>query len=293
METKEDPTATRQEPAPLPTAGKAETGMRGVVSSATGAPPGRRDDVTLTEPNSPLRPESIPHESPITLRLNNAGQAWEEFNSMASTPPPFQLDPFSIHATRHRGSARVRRRPLALLATAVVGIGLGVTLVALKLSEHPPTKVSPSQLDNAAPQGAAAELAPKPVSAPAAVLPARREEQGAAAELAPKPASASAAVQPAQREKQGPRISAASDMHLEVRHKKTETSIWRGHLSPRLEEPTAKPDHEPMATVIAKPDNEPKTKPAAGPVEEFGMDLKRPTTRRQTKMMDEKDPYSP
>jgi hypothetical protein len=48
-----------------------------------------------------------------------------------------------------------------------------------------------------------------------------------------------------------------------------------------------------MATVIARPDNEPKTKPAAGPVEEFGMDLKRPTTRRQTKMMDEKDPYSP
>jgi hypothetical protein len=233
METKEDQTATGQEPAPLPTAGKA---------------------------------------SPITLRLNNAGQAWEEFNAMATTPPPVQPDPLRLYAPGHQGRTRVKRRRLGYLAAAVVGIGLGVALVALKLSEAPSAKVPPSSSVNA---------------------PVQAKPQEAEAELAPTPAAAPAAIPSAQHEKQSAKISATSDISLEGRHKKTETSRLHGHPSPGREEPAEMPVNEPTATVYAKPASEPIAKPAAGPVEEFGMDLKRPTTRHQTKTMDEKDPYSP
>ena len=53
-------------------------------------------------------------------------------------------------------------------------------------------------------------------------------------------------------------------------------------------EPAAEPKTEPKTELKT----EPKVAPAAAPVEDFGMNLQRPATRRPTNKIDETDPYA-
>jgi hypothetical protein len=85
-------------------------------------------------------------------------------------------------------------------------------------------------------------------------------------------------------------ISYAKDVSLDIKLEKTQRlarAVARESPSPPIEvQPRG---NEPKAGVQGKPE----VAPSSPEVEDFGMDLKRPNTKRPTKTMDETDPYSP
>jgi hypothetical protein len=243
MKAKEVPPATRRESASPSNPGKVDREMGGAVSS--GDHPGRS-------------------ESPITLKMRNAGRAWEELNAMPSTPPPLLSAAFDSLVPSSSGAARAgRKRSRVVVITAVVvGLGLGLGALGLRTRNQNQAKVvaPPSETTTApaAPKKQAAETVSKP-------------------DLTPDPVPAALP-----HEKQ--RIGLAAQPARVARPRKVEAPPARARLSsPRPAQLAPEPTLEPKPTA----------KPAATPVEEFGMDLAHPHTKRRAPTMDEKDPYVP
>jgi hypothetical protein len=117
-------------------------------------------------------------------------------------------------------------------------------------------------------------------------------------------------------------ISFANDVYLDIKLEKVEVpapgvraKVRSSQVAAQLPNADTRPDPKPDAKADAKfetkadpkadsrfdpkfdPKSDPKfdnrVAPAAPPVEDFGMNLQRPTTRRPTKKIDETDPYSP
>lgn len=88
-------------------------------------------------------------------------------------------------------------------------------------------------------------------------------------------------------------ITYANDIYLDIKLEKIEASTAQPRT--RAYSPTAA-SREPKETKpeVREVKNDPKPTPAAvAPVEDFGMTLQRPATRRPTKRIDETDPYVP
>lgn len=259
METKGAPTSTRREPTPRSTEGKADA-KAGTISS--GAPPG----ATL-----PRR------ESPITLRMRNAGRAWDEFNSLPSTPPPMSEPPSDAAVPNGNGPMRSgRRRSLVFLCTGIV-LGLGAVLAAFALRTGNQDRLLPAPSEKAPPQAARApeQAAPKSGS-PADDVPTRRPP-----DVPPTGVALQASVRPPTGD--NARVESKQGRpHGRLKKRELPTPLHRA-TSPQPSEVASEP----------KSDLRPISKPATDPVEEFGMDLARPSSKHRTKLMDEKDPYTP
>lgn len=219
-------------------------------------------------------PRAAPQQSPITLRMRNAGLAWDELNSMPSTPPPQSFDRSAPEPGR---SARSGRRHTLVIATAAVVIGLGVVVGVAELGKRHPNSVpapNPQQVIPSA-REKPAELVHTATPAPDVV------PLGQPPEKPPTKASAQPGATPPV-----PETSRTTGKRgqPDLRLRKREPLTSRSHRSsPRPAEPAP----EQRGEVV------PAAKPAAAQVEEFGMDLTPPKAKHRTKMMDEKDPYVP
>lgn len=86
-------------------------------------------------------------------------------------------------------------------------------------------------------------------------------------------------------------ITYANDIYLDIKLEKVEAPAVQARTKAHPPQIAAQKETKPEVREV-----KPETRPApaaAAPVEDFGMTLQRPTTRRPTKRIDETDPYAP
>jgi hypothetical protein len=330
METKDDPKVPRQD-AGLPSSARNDGSPSDGLASAQGGSDGRRsDEITLRVANPLLSQRRavaqlapIDPESPITVKLKNAKLAWDELSSMPQTPPPvISGQGIGMRSGGVDPAARPKRRRgvVFVLVATIIGAGAAVGVLALRAQKSPetvPPREHESQpLATATPKNPA-DMGQEPTSArvavPAPVPPPPAEKHHIRITVQPAEASLVLDGTAAQGnvisldlvKDQTPHMVQAtapgylpfkksftvdSDFHLDVTLKRSEppARARRGDHAPEI---AAEPAE---SAAQAKPvESGTKAKPADGPVEDFGMDLGRPATRRQIRKMEDKDPYSP
>jgi hypothetical protein len=85
-------------------------------------------------------------------------------------------------------------------------------------------------------------------------------------------------------------VSYANDVYLEIKLEKSEAPPQ--HLAAKVLSPQVTAPQRGNDTKL-EVKGEPRVAPSGPAVEEFGMNLERPTPKRSTKKMDETDPYAP
>jgi hypothetical protein len=86
-------------------------------------------------------------------------------------------------------------------------------------------------------------------------------------------------------------ITYANDIYLDIKLEKVEAPAAQARTKTHPQQLATQKETKPEVREV-----KPETKPAptaAAPVEDFGMTLQRPATRRPTKRIDETDPYAP
>jgi hypothetical protein len=339
---------------PIPVQG--EQGLRSVAPAApkTGGqsdlpaaaqgdkPPRRRDEITRKVPNpllhqqkpstAPTVPPRLDPKPPITTKLKNASQAWDEFNAMPVTPPPA----FDAHAARtvsipvNGGQAKKGRGVMfaSLSVVAIAGAVGGVLFFreapapqTKRLPEREPSApvvAAPEKPSTIAPKApiAAAEIPPAPPAPPAPSAPAKRHvsisvEPAEATLVLDGNAAVSGSISTDLAQDRASHVVQAtapgyialkksftleSDVSLRISLKKAPAPapVRGGHAKVRAPEPapTPAPTSKPMEAEV-NPKPAVEPRPKAEPSEDYGMDLNRPAKKRQVMKMDEKDPYVP
>jgi hypothetical protein len=279
----------------------------------------KKPDLAKEAPLLQVDPAS-PHSSP-TAKLKVSSLVWDEYNSMPLTPAPVAASEAAMLADASGGAQPVKRQRGLMIFLVVAIISAGALAGAFV-----PRGKSGSQVESqpvSAPKGPvpgapekSAELPKTPalaaVPAPAPAARAKRHVSitvepaeatlaldGAiqngpaiALDLAPdgKPHMVQATAQGYLPFKKN--FTLEGDVNLHISLKRAASPVFVSRPKARPAEPVVKPPV--VKPLVAKPlESEPSVKPRVEPVEDFGMDLPRPAVKRQTKKMDEKDPYSP
>ncbi len=285
----------------------------------------RHEDVA-----APLTPTPCPLDSPSAAKLKEASQLWDELNSMPATPPPQRLG--QVNPSDHAGPSLPSKRRYALLfalVTAAVGAGAGAGFFALRATREAastPAHESPRPATPVKPSDIVETRSAREVAMPTS--PTRREKRHIRITVQPAQASlvldgtvAKNNVIALEREPdQALHVVEATapgylpfkqsftldgDVHLDINLQRPEPQVAKprrpeSHVArlKRPEPPAAsalRPERlpDPPAETAQPAESVTKVKPVEAPVEEFGMDLQRSAPRRQTKKIDDKDPYAP
>lgn len=229
----------------------------------------------MGDPPPPLLPHkpstmSTPPTPTVPQTKSRTGLAWQEFNSLPPTPPPVMETKVVKPPVASPPVQRppVPGKPKGLVALAIAGavaIGVIAGVVVFGSSGKPaPQKSLPGAVapKAAAPTPAQVSAAPKAVVVP--VVPA-----------------GDLVAQPGKRRVEKAVVPApAWHVGAKVHPAKTVASRGAGVSDTSVDD----------NNVVMRTD--PTPAPATGPVEDYGMDLQRPT-RRPNKKIDETDPYAP
>ena len=220
---------------------------------------------------------STPSPLPAAPRINRTGLAWREFNSLPATPPP-GTDPEGVHPPVLNRPVHSKARVLSVVAGAfAVGVVAGLFVFYPRSKARGKAPLARSVIATAAVPTKPEEAArTKPVVLPVVPL--------AIPTDVPEPAEAPIEIA-AQRE-EIPR-PVHKNAYLDAKPKKAERP-GAPHVGPKSRGPQVAAPPPPNDTKA-----DPKEAPSATPVEDFGMSLRRPTTSRPTRKIDETDPYAP
>lgn len=321
METKEAQTVARQ--AAATTAPTGGIDGEAPASAQEGGGTRKRDDITLRVPNPllvhqkktpapapvarrPVEPAS-PHTSP-TAELKVSSLIWNEYNSMPQTPSPVSADQAQESATPSASpvTLRNRRGPTIILALVIIGAGAIVGALIPRGKTGPEVRPLPEpkvSVPGTPEKALDVQKAPVAVAAPPA--PARPSKRHVSITVEPAEASivldgivvgSHAIALDLLQDKSPHVVQALARGYLPFRKTFTlEADVnLRISLKKGAAPPVAFPKATPPSAPVAKSlESEPSVNPKVEPIEDFGMDLNRPAARRQTKKMDEKDPYSP
>lgn len=321
MESKEAQTVARQ--AATPTAPKDGAGSEAPVSAQTGNQGRRADEITLRVQN-PLLAQKAPPPDPApvkvdpgsphtypTAKLKVSSLVWNEYNSMPVTPAPMSLskDPMLSE------SPGITERPKKLRGTMIILVAVIIAAGVIAGAFIPRSKTGPqvAPLPMPEPKTPAAETPEKSLEAPKSPtlagpkMPAPNRLSKRHVSITVDPAEATLALDGAVQkghaialdlvqDKASHVVQASArgylpfkksftlegDVDLRISLKKAAPPVFRG-----------RPTNQPSEPIAVQPESEIKAKPVAEPAEDFGMDLKRPASRRQSSKMEDKDPYSP
>lgn len=280
----------------------------------------RKDEITLRVPNPFLAQPEAPaplvssevdpgslHSSP-TAKLKVSSMVWDEYSSMPLTPAPVSEGQGQSAAGDLGGGVRPKGRRGLMIALVIIIIGAGALVGALLPPRNKTARTDSRPEPEAQVQAVGVAEKTLPVPQPSLATPPAPSE--------PAKRRVSVSVDPAEAtldldgtvvgkrafarelvQDKAPHVVQASapgylpfkrtftlenDLNLRISLKKAGAPARVGRAKIAVPRPVAR-----------APEIEPNVKPSVEPVEDFGMDMNRPAVRRQTKKMDEKDPYSP
>jgi len=227
---------------------------------------------------------NTPSPLPVAPRINRTGLAWREFNSLPATPPPV-LDPplanqpagTAVNPLVANSPAHTKGRVLFVVAAAVAaGVVAGLFAFYPRSKTRGNATLPSTAITRTAAPTKPNEAAPTKTVVLPVVSPAMPAD-------VPEPAKVPIKITTQPEEFRPP---VEKHPYLDAKPKKTDglsAQVGTKSHGPQLAAPSPRNDTK----------AEPKAAPAASPVEDFGMNLRRPTTSRPTRKIDETDPYAP